>query len=359
MSANLSITSEGVTEMFSGRGMVPWHGKGEIVHGLLKAEDAIKAAHLDWNVKAMPISCNGVELPFPSIITDGEGNQERDSKDCWQGIIREDTGKTLGVMRGRYETIQNKDCFDFMDTLAGEGLLKYDTAGALRGGKQVWMMAKYDGGIKINKDEHEQWLLLVTSHDGSYSLMVQWVTVRVVCNNTLTLALRGAKNQVKIRHTTKWEDKASEAQRVLGLTDQYFKKMKEALAGLGDDKLDKKDASIFTQLLFKAKDEKEVPTRTQNMRDAILKRYNCPETGTFGNTRWDMLNAVTDWVDHAQVLRGKNANRMESALLGSGASLKQEAFEYLTSDVPMKSLLEKNLKVVDTGSDTFQALLNK
>ena len=319
MAHELSIQN-GRAEMFSGNNIVPWHKLGTVVSGTLTAKEAIIAAHLNWQVKGLPVSVNGRELPFPT---------KDETADTWQGITRMDTGDCLGIMKGRYETIQNEDCFDFMDSLVSDGQLKYETAGALRGGRQVWMMAKYDGDLTINGDKHEQYLLLISSHDGSYALQCQWTTVRVVCANTLSMALKSCSNQVKIRHTTNWEKKSSEAKRILGLTQDYFAEMQQTLSGLNQQPLTADEASAFTRLLLPAKDEKDVPTRTTNMRDEILKRYNCPATGTFGQTRWDMLNAVTDFADHAQTLRGQNSTRLESALLGSGADLKAQAAEYL------------------------------
>ena len=349
MPANVSVQN-GIAEMFSGNNVVPWHNMGTIVSGLLTAKQAIEAAHLGWKVKCEPVFVGGVQLPFPD---------DKNSTDCYQGIVRDDNNLCLAIMKGKYEPIQNTDCFDFMDVLAGEGNLKYETAGALRNGKQVWMMAKYNGDIEINKDKHETWLLLCTSHDGSYSLMVQWITVRVVCANTLSLALKTARNQVKIRHTKTWADKVSEARRVLGLTVNYFEEMRKTLAGMNEQIITPDAASAFTRLLFPAKDEKDVPTLTSNMRWGVQRLFNRPEAGTFGQTRWDMLNAVTDWADHEQKLRGKNSTRLESSLLGTGAALKQTAFEILTSEKIMAELLSKPLNMDAASASEFQALLNK
>lgn len=357
MSANISVVN-GVAEMFSGNNEVPWHGLGTVVAGLLKAEDAIKAAHLDWTVKAMQVICNGRVLPFPDKTQTAK--TARSEKEGWQGIVREDTGDVLGIMRGRYEIIQNKDCFNFMDVLAGQGNLTYESAGALRGGRQVWLLAKYDGDVEIAKDKHNQWLLLVTSHDGSYSLMGCWTTVRVVCNNTLTAALNKAyadgknkkvPNMFKVRHTRTWEDKAAEAKRILGLTGDYFTNMREILGSLNEKPMTSEDAEAFTKMLFPAKDEKEVSTRTSNMRWGVQRLFR-EGAGNHGNSRWDMLNAVTDYADHQMVVRGKNSTRLESALLGTGAELKQRAVEYLTSDKLMAELLSKPVQaVLDSGAE--------
>jgi phage/plasmid-like protein (TIGR03299 family) len=352
MSANISVQN-GRAEMFSGNNVVPWHKLGNVVAGLLKAADAIVAAHLDWHVAGMKVNVNGQELKFPTAD---------DSTDCYQGICRTDTGACLGIVKGRYTTIQNKDCFDFLDTLVSGGNIQYETAGALRGGRVVWMLAKYDGEIEINGDKHQQWLLCVNSHDGSTPLMIQWVTVRVVCANTLSIALKSAKNQCRIRHLKNWEDKANEAQRILGLTKEYFAEARKALAGLNQQPMTAEDMQAFTRLMFPAKDEKDVPTKTSNMRFGVERLFNRPEVGTNGASRWDALNAVTDYADHYSSLRGPNSTRLESSLLGTAGDLKQRAFEYLTNDDLMAQLLAKSYTPAGTsavGSQDFARLLNQ
>ncbi len=198
MAHELSIQN-GRGEMFSGSNLTPWHKLGTVVKGLLTAKECLAAAHLDWTVKGLPVTVNGITLPFPN----GE------TENTWQGICRQDTGACLSIMKGRYECIQNNDALDFLDSLVGNGEAVYDTAGALRGGRQVWILAKVNGLRKINGDDHATWCLAVTSHDGSYTLMLQWVYERVVCANTLNVALKGASNQVKIRHCKNWGDKES------------------------------------------------------------------------------------------------------------------------------------------------------
>lgn len=321
MAHELSIQN-GRAEMFSGNNVTPWHKLGTIVAGLLTAKEAIEAAHLGWQVEFRPIVVAGKEL----------------NQDDYQATVRADTLDTLGVVKGRYEIIQNSECFDFMDSLVSSGELRYETAGALRNGKQVWMMAKYNGEIEINSDQHKMWLLLVTSHDGSRCLECCWVTERVVCANTLSIALRGKANSIKIRHSASWEDKRNEAQRVLGLTQDYFADMRNALAGLNNQPMTQEDMDCFAKLVFPAKSESAVPTRTQNVRSEVSSLFSSGR-GNNGNSRWDALNAVTDYIDHNSVLRGENSTRLESSLFGTGAQIKQKAFDYLTGEDLMAQLL--------------------
>lgn len=347
MAHELSIQN-GAAEMFSGSNTLPWHKLGTVVAGLLTAQEALEAAHLNWLVKGYPVTVNGKLLDFPDPkagLKFGQHAGERDksgasTENTWQGICREDTGDCLGIMRGRYAPIQNAEAFAFFDRLVGDGKAVYDTAGALRGGRQVWLLAKVDGMVKIGRDDHEQYALMVTSHDGSYSLMCCFVMVRVVCANTLSIALDGAKNMVKIRHTQSWSDKEAEARRVLGIGEKYFATVQDALGSLGSHLLTPDQMADFSRVLVPCENEKDVPTRTANIR-AELNRLFERGAGNQGATRFDAFQAVSDYADHVQTLRGANSTRIESAILGSGAQLKQKAFEYLTSEELMSALLNR------------------
>lgn len=355
----VSVTKDGVAEMFSGRGLTPWHGLGQVVAGLLKAAEAINAAHLDWTVSKQKVyTKNGKITEIPK----------------WNAIVRDDTHKPLGIVKSRHTPIQNADCFDFMDALAGEGKVMYDTAGALRGGRHVWMAAKIEGkDFTIGKDDkHEQWLLLVNSHDQTYSLMVQWVTVRVVCNNTFTAALGNTRNQVKIRHCANWKDKAAQAKSVLGLADDYFAEMQKTLQSFGTVDATPALAAEFTKLLFPARDkdgkalEINAPAspQTEGYRSVVQRLFNRPSAGTYGQTRYDIFNAVTDYADHFQKV-GKTSSRIESSLLpsGNGQVLKERALKLLTSEDIMADLLARSVAVkaqpAKVVNETFADLVSK
>lgn len=329
MAHELSIKN-GQAEMVSGRGITPWHGLGKVVNGLMTAGESLSLAGLDWKVAPSPVSVMGKQLPFPT---------EENSKDCWQGICRTDTNDCLGIVKGKYECIQNVEAFDFFDSLIGQGKAVYDTAGALRGGKQVWLLAKVNGEIKINGDEHREHALLLTSHDGSHAMQVMWVMTRVVCANTLSIALQGASNTCKIRHTKSWKDKEGEARRVLGLGQNYYSTIQEALAGMSDKLMTAQQMQDFSKLLLPSRDENELSTRLKNIRDEVSALFGSG-AGNKGRSRWDALNAVTDYVDHDRTLNGESSTRLEASLFGSGAKIKQRAFDLLTNESIMGALLE-------------------
>jgi phage/plasmid-like protein (TIGR03299 family) len=171
--------------MFSGKGVVPWHGIGEVLDGVLTSEEAIKAARLEWKVEQTPIftSTNWAQ-PIPGFVAN----------------VRSDTKEVLGLVSDRYCIAQNKDVFAFADELIGTNTAKctYETAGSLWNGRRVFMLVNMPEG-RILGDEYQPYLCLSNAHDGSSSLQVFLTGIRVVCNNTLTAALQTAKRKIAIR----------------------------------------------------------------------------------------------------------------------------------------------------------------
>lgn len=312
--------------MFSGNNIVPWHKLGTVVSGLLTSAQAIEAAHLNWSVISRPLFVDGKQLAFPSD----------ESSDGYQALCREDNGAVLGVMRGRYEIIQNREAFEFFDAVTQTGEAVYETAGALRDGRVVWIMASLPGKLFINGDEHRKMVLLVTSHDGSSSLRMRLVTVRVVCNNTLSIALRGQAAEIKIRHTSSFREKAAEARRCLGIADKYFAQLSQAADGLQHKRMSSETMEAFAAALYPAKDGK-ASGRTANIRTELSRLFR-QGAGNRGVSRWDALQAVTDYVDHFAPERGAST-RFESGTLGAGAQIKQRAFDLLTDDAAVSELV--------------------
>jgi len=318
MSANLSIVN-GKAEMFSGEGITPWHGMGTVVQGLLSAEEAITAASLNWAVAL-------------EDVKDVRGNVIARNK----AVTRQDNLKVLSIVGDRYLPIQNVEAFGFFDEVVGGGKAVYTTAGALDEGRRTWILAKLNGNMFIDSrpDEAiERMVLLSNTHDGTQALMMQQVAVRVVCQNTLSAALAGAKNQIKIRHTANAKDKVNEAQRILKLVEAYYGDLSGLMAELDKQVMAKDEAETFIKVLIPAQDENKVPTRTVNIRTGIFDRFQ-NGAGNRGNSRYDMMNAITDYVDHGRSTRitgdgNAQESRFESAIFGSGAALKQRGLNLL------------------------------
>ena len=171
-----------VETMFSVR-ETPWHGLGRIVMDAPASREALELAGLDWQVESRNIySGTGAMIPG------------------YRANVRSTDDAVLGVVSDRYRIVQNEEAFQFTDDLLGEGVT-YETAGSLQGGKKVWMLARLPRKYLIAGDQVEPYLVIFNSHDGSSGVKVAMTPIRVVCQNTLNLALNTAKRSWTARHT--------------------------------------------------------------------------------------------------------------------------------------------------------------
>jgi phage/plasmid-like protein (TIGR03299 family) len=304
--------------MFSGRGISPWHGLGTVVEGMLNSQAALEAAHLDWRVAQRP------------IYVDRVGGEI----DGYKAIVREDSNAVLSIMKDSYHPIQNGEAFEFFDTVVGDGQAVYDTAGALHGGRRVWIMARLPKALFIAGDELERNILLVTSHDGSSTLKMMHVTTRVVCQNTLSIALSNAQHSISILHRGNYKARVAEAQRALQISYGYFDQLGLLIGELAKAKFAGSEMTAFSEKLLPIAEGEKSP-RTEKARGEIVDLFK-RGTGNRGKTRWDALNAVTEYVDHRRTygktqLGSKDETRFASTLFGSGAELKSRAVSLLTN----------------------------
>lgn len=320
MAHDLTITN-GKVEMFSGSGIRPWHGLGTIVEGLLTAKEAIGAAGLDWPVVKEPVyTKEGYKI---------EG---------YRAILRQDKRQGLGIVGTRYEPIQNQEAFSFFDEIIGEGQAIYDTAGSLDEGRRVWIMAKVKGELFLKnrpEDKTEKMVLLYNSHDGSGCLTMQIVATRVVCANTLSVALQEKSNEIKIRHTLNWKNRKDAAMKILGLVNGYYDDLQTVMDSLSEQKMDSQGMSAFVERLLPRKEDGELSYANQEAASRITTLFRHGK-GNRGETRWDALNAVTEFVDHDKALRqsktvSENEKRFTDSTFGGGAYLKKQAFALLTA----------------------------
>ena len=171
-----------VETMFSVR-ETPWHGLGRIIMDAPASREALELAGLDWQVESRNIySGTGAMIPG------------------YRANVRSTDDAVLGVVSDRYRIVQNEEAFQFTDDLLGEGVT-YETAGSLQGGKKVWMLARLPRKYLIAGDQVEPSLVIFNSHDGSSGVKVAMTPIRVVCQNTLNLALNTAKRSWTARHT--------------------------------------------------------------------------------------------------------------------------------------------------------------
>lgn len=169
-----------VESMFYVR-QAPWHGLGVRVEAAPSSEEALRLSGLDWQVVQQPIMTTG-DIPIPG----------------YKANLRDTDHQVLGVVTDRYRVVQNAEAFAFTDALLGEGV-KYETAGSLQNGRKIWLLAKLPDKYIIEGDQVEPYLVFSNSHDGSGSIKVAMTPVRVVCQNTLNLALASAKRVWSMR----------------------------------------------------------------------------------------------------------------------------------------------------------------
>jgi phage/plasmid-like protein (TIGR03299 family) len=292
----------------------PWHKLGKLLtEAPTTAGDAIIQAGLDWEVTKTPI-----------MALDGTFIQDHFA------IIRDNQGTcdSLGVVGNQYEPVQNKDAFSFFDSVIQDGDATYDTAGSLKGGRIIWILAKLNGALKITKDDYvEKHLLLYNSHDGSSAVTMQFTPIRVVCNNTLSMAKATANERYKlsVRHTPTVLSRMQGTATYLGYVDQQFERTGEAyrvLAGVG---INTQALEKYLKTLFPDPQGDFTRNRNAATREKCIELFETG-IGTEGTppTMWRAYNSVTEYVDHVRNQSNDEA-RVRSAWIGQGAQLKQKA----------------------------------
>ena len=202
----------------------PWHGLGTKVDEAVNSTDALRLAGLDWTVEKKDLY-QMMEIPSD----DGSQTFMHMAVPNYKLNVRSSDNKVLGVVSDRYKIVQNTEAFAFTDGIVGEtenGIVKYETAGSLQEGKKIWMLAKMPEA-KILGDAIDPYLCFTNSHDGTSSIRACMTPVRVVCNNTLNLALNNAKRQWSTKHVGNLDAKMEEAKMCLGLADMYMQNLGE------------------------------------------------------------------------------------------------------------------------------------
>lgn len=284
-----------VESMFSVREK-PWHGLGIIVNEAPTSADALRLAGLDWNVVQEPVF-TGWKEPV-------EG---------YRVNLRDSDRKVLGVVSDRYKVVQNMDAFSFTDSLLGKGV-RYETAGSLQEGKKVWLLARLPREYIISGERISPYLVFSNTHDGSGSVKVAVTPVRVVCNNTLNLALDTAKRSFSMVHTGNIQDKIKEARDTLFMAEEYMDSLTAEFEQLRRQKMTDTQVKEYIELLLPMEEE-PTPVQKKNiirLREDMMKRYyDAPDLQRVGKNAYRFVNAVSDFATHSNPLR-RTANYNEN-----------------------------------------------
>ena len=245
-------------------------------------------------------------------------------------LFRSDTKDALGVVSDSYKVVQPREVLEFFRDWATAGGMTIESAGVLFGGKRYFATAKLADGVCVDgySDKVVPYALLSTSADGSLATEARWTTVRVVCNNTLSMA-RGGKAAVRVTHRS--EFKPEEVRGVMETANAEFKAFMEMGRTLAGIKVARPLAEDLTMHLFKTgttKDADKVKESRGFIR--VMELFNGAARGatleTAQETAWGWLNAVTEYADH-HIRAHSNENRTASALWGQGDTLKNRAVE--------------------------------
>lgn len=274
----------------------PWHGLGKKVEEAPTSADALRLAGLDW------------EVVQENIFT-GTGK----SVPGYKVNIRDSDRRVLGVVSDRYKIIQNREAFAFTDTLLGDGV-RYETAGSLQDGRRVWLLARMPREYIIAGERISPYLVFSNSYDGSGAVRVALTPIRVVCNNTLNLALDTANRSWSMVHTGNIEDKIQEAKDTLFMAEEYMDRLGIEFEQLRRQKVSDAQVKEYIELLLPM-EKNPTPIQSKNIiklrRDIEQRYYDAPDLQEVGNNAYRFLNAVSDFATHSSPLR-RTANYNEN-----------------------------------------------
>ncbi len=317
---------------------VPWHRLGQLVDGRMTSRECMEQALLDYEVDK-----GKVYVKYNEPINDRKTVVLKDKFITY----RTDTGDSFSMVGNNYEVIQNREAFEFFDSIVGERRAIYETAGALGKGEIVFITAKLPDHILIGgKDTIDQYLLLTMSHDGSSSIIAKFTPIRVVCNNTLSAALSRGSNIFKIRHTASARDRMVDAQKLLALTYKNSKQTQEVYEHLTKIKITDEVKEDFFLNIFLTKDEyatlvKEgvawynsdsISTRKKNQLAELYKYDNVGPGQDFDICKGTAYGAYNTLAGYFQNVKNfsNDEKKFQSIILGTDGTVLQNSLNFLT-----------------------------
>lgn len=299
-------------------GETPWHGLGVPVSNDLTPAQMQEKAGLDWKVIKVPTFG---KTPSGRKISTGDVGLLRQFKD---GTEEEDF---LDTVSAGWNVLQNDEAFEFFVDFVGAGAMKMHTAGSLQRGKLVWALAEIDKEFSLfkGKDVLKSFLLLTNSFSYGKAIDTRYTNVRVVCNNTLNMALNGKGDQmISVSHRVKFDPDI--VKETLGLADIKMEGYKEMAEFLATKKFDKESVEEYFKTLFPlTSNVKGTKTISRNAADALDVLDTQPGAELGAGTWWQAFNAVTYMTDH--MLGHTQDSRLTSAWYGAGRKLKLDALK--------------------------------
>ena len=280
--------------MFDTKRLAPWDGVGMNVHGAFSSKEVMQRACLDWSVSSRKLYLSDGS-PVPGV----------------KANVRSTDNKVLGIVGPDYKIVQNAEAFSFMDQVLGEGVT-YETAGALKGGRRVWVLAHIPGEYKFVEDKADPYILFSTTHNGSGAIKVCLTPIRVVCMNTLNLAIKTATRTWSIVHKGLMDQKIANAKNTLIASKEYMGALCDEMVNLNEIKLtDTQVYDYVKKLIPMPLDPSEVTRRNvSSKRTELMDRYElAPDLAHVDRSAYRFVNAVSDFATHSTPLRARSNYR--------------------------------------------------
>ena len=302
-------------------GEVPWHGLGVPVSNDMSAYEMMEAAQLNWSVKKQPMYFMPNE-DNSNWVNNSTGVLVEDK----MLLIREKDNMQLDVVGKNWHPVQNQEAFDFFYDWVEEGKMEMHTAGSLSNGKIVWILAKVNETFEVLKNDIvESYMLFTNPHSFGTSVNVRFTPIRVVCNNTLQLALGDNNNGIRLDHTKKFDPHL--VRDTLGLATDSMRVYQHQATYLASKHATGEQRDNYFKEMFPMTDyEKDVKGYVRSKKAADANRLH--NNGTPGSefskdSWWDTFNTLTFMYDHK--LGKSNASRIRSSWYGEASKTKQVA----------------------------------
>lgn len=297
-------------------GQRPWHGLGTALDeaDLYDWQSASKKAGLDWTVELVPLVTHDTQVKVDH-----------------RAVRRTSDSRVLGVVGPRYAPLQNKDAFAWFQPFLDAKEAALHTAGSLRGGSRVWVLAKLnrDPLVIAEGDEVEKFVLLSHGHDGSLAVRAGFTPIRVVCANTLAMAHGSdASKLIRIKHTRDVLENLANVREIMDLANQQFEATAEQYRRLARKSVNQADLRKYVKRVLKIEDEQDISTRSKNIVEEIVRLAEVGRGNDLASVRgtlWTAYNGVSEYLTYN---RGRSGdNRLNSLWFGDSALTNRHALD--------------------------------
>lgn len=301
-------------------GATPWHGLGNQLDIHQPIEVWAKQAGMDWTIR---------EASVRFTTGHGDDSDAIESFPANKVLFRSDTKAPLSVVSKRYKVVQPSEILEFYRDVSESSGFELESAGVLKNGRKLWALARTGQSSTLKgNDVTNAYVLLATACDGTLATTAQFTSVRVVCNNTLAVALADSAGAVKVPHNTSFDAQA--VKRQLGISVGKWDNFIYAMKGLSERKVQSHEARNYITSVFSNANKAASASTNERGMNRVMALFEGNGKGadlaSSKGTAFGLLNAVTEFVDHERRAQSSD-HRLESAWFGQGAATKERALE--------------------------------